>query len=67
MKNTINKIILFAAVLFAAGISQNAAAVGYYIDDGAADIYTASGFPDATEAENAAVQFCVDNSTNNCL
>ena len=64
MKNTINKIILFAAVLFAAGISQNAAAVGYYIDDGAADIYTASGFPDATEAENAAVQFCVDNSTN---
>ena len=64
MKNIINKIIFFAAILFAAGISQNAAAVGYYIDDGAADIYTASGYPDANRAENAAVQFCVDNSTN---
>ena len=49
-------------------ISQNAApqngpSFGYYIDD-ISEIFTASGFPDAGEAEKAAVQFCVDNSTN---
>ena len=71
MKNTINKIIFFAAVFFAAGlsnISANAQSYGYYITTdtgfGFSNIYTATGYPSADDAEDAAEQNCDDNDNN---
>ena len=63
MKKSIKKIILFAAVLFAAGVSQNAAAVGYYIFERNVidEHHTSTGYPDAATAEAAAVQVCIDS------
>ena len=59
MKNTINKIILFAAVLFAAGVSQNAAAVGYYIEiPSRTAVYTAVDYDNEADAISAAEQLC---------
>ena len=68
MKNTINKIILFAAV-FAAGlsnISANAQSYGYYLADTNSDnrfsnFYTATGYSTAELAEDAAEQNCADD------
>ena len=76
MKNIINKIILFAAVVFAAGfnISANAQSYGYYLVDnnrssGFNTLFSATGYPSAELAEDGAVQNCVDSgggSDNDC-
>ena len=76
MKNTINKIIFFAAVFFAAGlsnISANAQSYGYYLADTNSDnrfsnFYTATGYSTAELAEDAAEQNCADdrNQLDDC-
>ena len=62
MKNTIKKIIIAAAVLFAAGFSQNAAAFGFYLNpEGSSDIYTFADYDTADAAEMAARDYCYAN------
>ena len=71
MKNTINKIIFFAAV-FAAGLSNISAnaqqTYSYYLADtnsgvGFNVLYTATGYPSADDAEDAAEQNCADGGS----
>ena len=61
MKNTINKIILFAAVLFAAGFSQNAAAFGFFLNPATNNFYIVADYNTAGDAETAARQYCRNN------
>ena len=72
MKNIINKIILFAAVVFAAGLSNISAnaqqTYSYYLADtnsgvGFNVLYTATGYPSADDAEDAAEQNCADGGS----
>ena len=67
MKNTIKKIIIAAAVLFAAGFSQNAAAFGFYLnpDPDRVEVYIFVDYDTADAAEMAARQYCRDNFTGN--
>ena len=61
MKNIINKIILFAAVLFAAGFSQNAAAFGFFLNPATNNFYIVADYNTAGDAETAARQYCRNN------